>query len=179
MRRRKTTTSETTNCRSCAPFPTYKDSSSTFASAYNTSYTVGARGVEGEKPGQENSLRRAGRRAGVLRERVVLAADHAAGLGRVRRDPGAVLFVVALLVPNARVRARRAARRRAAVPGADVVLALDVAARGPLGHPRAVLRGLVLLVPRRVVRARDEDLGYRRAWRQSPCIAPPRKSSSS
>merc|ERR1719261_1635714 len=114
--------------------------------------------LDGDRKKGRSLLRRARRRAGVLRERVVLAADHAAGLGRVRRDPGAVLLVVALLVPRARVRASRAAGRRAAVPGANVVLALDVAARRPLGHPRAVLRGLVLLVPRRVVRARDQDL---------------------
>merc|ERR1719261_148342 len=111
--------------------------------------------LDGDRKKGRSLLRRARRRAGVLRERVVLAADEAAGLGRVRRDPGAVLLVVALLVPFAGVRARGPAGRRAAVPDADVVLALDVAARGPLGHPRAVLRGLVLLVPRRVVLARD------------------------
>merc|ERR1719261_1412589 len=113
--------------------------------------------LDGDRKKGRSLLRRARRRAGILRERVVLAADEAAGLGRVRRDPGAVLLVVALLVPGAGVRACRAAGRRAAVPGADVVLALDVAARGPLSHPRAVLRGLVLLVPGRVVLARDED----------------------
>merc|ERR1719261_498534 len=113
--------------------------------------------LDGDRKKGRSLLRRAGRGTGVLRERVVLAADEAAGLGRVRRDPGAVLLVVALLVPRAGVRASRAAGRRAAVPGADVVLALDVAARGPLGHPRAVLRGLVLLVPRRIIRTRDED----------------------
>merc|ERR1719261_1236325 len=128
--------------------------------------------LDGDRKKGRSLLRRARRRAGILRERVVLAADEAAGLGRVRRDPGAVLLVVALLVPGAGVRACRAAGRRAAVPGAgvracraavrraavpgaDVVLALDVAARGPLSHPRAVLRGLVLFVPRRVVLARD------------------------
>merc|ERR1719261_915976 len=111
--------------------------------------------LDGDRKKGRSLLRRARRRAGVLRERVVLAADHAAGLRRVRSDPGAVLLVVALLVPFAGVRARRAAGRRAAVPGADVVLALDVAPRHPLRHPRAVLRGLVLLVPRGIVRARD------------------------
>merc|ERR1719261_208837 len=114
--------------------------------------------LDGDRKKGRSLLRRARRRAGVLRERVVLAADEAAGLGRVRRDPGAVLLVVALLVPFAGVRACRAAGGRAAVPGADVILALDVAARGPLGHPRAVFRGLVLLVPRQIVRTRYEDL---------------------
>mmetsp|Transcript_14775 Transcript_14775/g.59147 ORF Transcript_14775/g.59147 Transcript_14775/m.59147 type:complete len:239 (-) Transcript_14775:1126-1842(-) len=67
-------------------------------------------------------------------------------------DPVAVLGRVLAEIPRRRVpRARRRARlaRHAApLPGLGVVLALDDAPRGRLGRdPRAVLRGVVLLVP--------------------------------
>ena len=102
---------------------------------------VGIYTLDGDRKKGRSLLRRTRRGTGFLRERVVLAADEAAALGRVRRDPGAVLLVVALLVPRAGVRAGRAAGGRAAVPGADVVLALDVRARRRLC--RTILRSRI------------------------------------